>query len=1186
MTNRIISQLIKRSKVIFINSKSTLSSSFFFAAILSLAFNPFVFSYMIGYRKFDRIMGNATLVGIDAALRIQFFQVFNFVLIPVFLCVGVLFCNYFTSKMNDKAIDGNINEALSFLNSVSLCAFALTIIFILNKYNFSIDVGINVEQYFILTMPFIISVATLYYIKHPFVNFEIYRLGIFISLGLTLFITFLFQNASASNAVCSLFRFYGIFTISTIITVIIINSRIFLDFERLSLAFIPLSYGLLFAGLSLEVFNILNQHGIFIVNRLVGAKAVFVVFVLFSILLFIFANKKCIVRIKSYHQWETISIIGLLLSLSYFMAIPPLQINAGTDLFEQANHGMLANDFLTWGRFPMINSFDAHTLSCSLGMLVYGILNGDLLGASYYNYSFVWLLPTVLCTYLVYQIIFDKYFAFFFLLIAPRLSTLSVDMGVISIIAMLYAVRKQTFKAYLCLFFSVAVGLIYSIPTGFAYGGTAVIVTVIYLILGITNKRKFTDESIAFFKASCVFVGIMAVLYVGICFQQHLNPIKRAFEFLSVAMSTNNWSYVSLGDQSSLTFGLLYSILPIIVVACFIILITHFKKDPICYAASAFLLTYVMNVTRSLQRHSLAENSVDNVIYTAVLGVSLCIAAITPKQKRAVFVYFGMFVATAIINIGAIQGAGSIASSVISIVNNPAIYYDGATEKTTRVDLSAPLLRYKNQIGMINSVIPAGETYLDLSGQTMLYALSGREKPVYLNQSVTETSGTYSQKRLIDEIEEYDGVCDFALVNTLTWTMNIDGVNGFYRYYCVFEYLYQNYYPLCATTDDFTLWVRKSRYDKVSFRDKIEEYASFPLTIGETNTTSDLTIRSEVPLILKCGANDPIIIMPLAVPVTITPYERVSYEIELKYKSSVGGNCQIFYDFDGYNEKDSAIHTLTATHEYKVEYFNIAPRQDLTELKAIRIDPPSGSEFEVKSIRILRDRFDNINNVRFDIPIRHSDLTDNNWTNGILNGNPSHMLFSTSVADVLSKAKVIYSSTGFANVINIAVKEDLVSIETDKDASMFADGVVSADLFDDSRRIKPIGYDYLGRTHITNIGQIPYLWGQYDTKKSWNNTVVTSRNCSIGTISDNIQKKSKYALIEIDSPAKGNAVLAFQNSVGENVSLFNFTLLAGNNRYIIRCSTDWWWNNGVIRKYHVSTDSDVIFHKIKFLVGD
>lgn len=757
------------------------------------------------------------------------------------------------------------------------------------------------------------------------------------------------------------------------------------------------------------------------------------------------SKKDGLKKIKSFPHWETISLVGVLLSLYYFTAIPPLSINAGTELFEQANHGMLANDLLAWGRFPMINSFDAHTLYSSLGCILYGVVNGDILGASYFGYSFVWLLPAVICTFLIYKNVFDKYFAFLLIVLAPYAFTSTINMGVISIVALLYAVRKKTFSSFLWLLLSVVIGLVYNIPSGYSYGIASVFIILIILIRGMVKERKYTSELNKFIKALGVFITITGGLYIGICLQQHLNPIKRALEFISIAASTNNWTYATLGDSTTSTFGLLYSILPLIVIVCLAWLVTHFKNEPLYYVSSALLLAYVFNITRTLQRHSLAENNVTYVIGPSLLGIAMFLAWIAPKDKRTVVVVSSVLVLTVIFNINTLQNANTVAKTALETVCNSSIYYDGPTEKVTRVNLTPPMEEHKAVLNMINSIIPEGETYLDMTGNTMLYALSGREKPVYANQSVTELSGEYSQKRLVEEVEEdYEGICDFALVNLDFPAINIDGVNGRYRYYVVFEYLYDNYRPLCKT-GNYVLWVRNSRYDDFKFTDEVQ-----------------------------------------------------------------------------------------------------------------------------------------IDKISFDPPVCCAPVTDVNWTNGILNGNPNHMLFARNEAEDLINAKVVYSSSDSANVTNIIVNEDWVRIETDKDASIFADGITAADV----QPIISADYDYYGLTHSTDIGQIPYLWGQYDKKKSWNNALVQADYTTQGEVGNETQRNAKYVLITLETETDGSAVLAFQNAEGDNVSEFHFTLKKGTNRYMIRCSTDWWWNRNVIVSYSVAADVEIAFDSINFLVGD
>jgi len=1077
-------------KNVLSNAGRTLPTSLFFTALLSLTINPFS-ENSIGFTSFNRVFGSASFVGIDASQRISNFNIFNIAIIPLFLVISVLFCHWFTKRAEQKTEE---NE-FSFLNAVSICGLALTVIFVFNKYN---NLGrLDCFQNYGIQISLVIILATLIFIKRPFLDFKMFKFALYASFGIALFVNFLLQDPNIQSSPTS-FRFGIILLICTAAVLAVLRIMNVDDLSRLKFAFVPLSFGMLFSGFALEFCNILNQHGVLIENRMLAAKLTYGLCIIVCIALYALGGRRFMRKLKEFAHWETLAIIGLLVSLSFFTAVPPLQITTGAEVFEQANAGMLVNDLLSWGKIPIVNSFDGHMLAHSLGSIAYGLFNGDILGASYFSYNFIWLLPTIVCLFLVYKNIFGKDFAFFFMIIVPALSTLSVKFGIISIIALIYALKKRTFFAYLWLLFSVVISTLYEAPTGLSYGGGVLLIAVIVLVADAVKERKITSDIKAFGKSLGVFTSVMVIAWSGLCLIQGVNPIKRALEFVGIAQSTNTWTYSIVGDTASTTFSLLYSILPIIAIACLIWLIIKFERTPSHIASAALLIAYILNFTRALGRHSLAENSVNLVMWSAILGIALFVTAVFPKRKQVAFIVIGVFVTTAVFNVAAFQNAKSIANTAITTANDPATYYDGESEKTTRVDLTVPLTTYSDVLGMIDTVIPQGETYFDLSGQTLMYALSGREKPVYINQSPLHLSGEYSQEQFISQVENFSGTCDFALLFDGAFSVGfgggLDGVSQPYRYYKVYEYLYENYRPLCKSPDNFYLWIKKDRYDDFALEEAKEEYAEISL---DTTALNDITVKLDSSLVLQSGSNDPCISFPLK-EANIIPADNAIYEVKVVYKTSVSEECQMFYDFDGINEKESTKRTLTASNEYTEAYFPIPYRQETTALNAIRLDPPDNSVIEIKSISIVA-------------------VT--------VSGSPSD-------------------------------------------------------------RLRQADYDYLGTLHTTKLGQIPHIWGQYDKKKSWNNKSVCEYTEASGDISDYVQEKARYTMITVESQTTGNAALSFQNANGENISVFEFTLLEGKNRYIIRSSIDWWWNSGNISKFTINTDVNINLSSVNFLVGD
>lgn len=1157
------------------------------ASILSLAFDPIKASYEADYMEFDRTIGIGTLAGVNSELRIKLYMFFYLIFIPLCVMASMILCSCFVRSIKEKLDDPDIKEALEFLDASSICALILVLIFIINKYTY-INADI-INSIIVLTIPVVVSICTLFFLRFPVIRFKVYRFGMILSLSFSLFINFMLQT----NTESSLYRFYIIYAITSVIVQLILARTRFKDFDRLAFAAVPLTYAMLIAGISLELFNVLNRHNIFIIDRLASAKLVFAALVVLSVLLFALAEKGFLKKLKTYPHWETISLIGIILSFVYFGDVPPQSVVANSELFENANHGLLVDDFLNWGKFPIINSFDAHTMRHSLGGVLYGLFNNDVIGATYFQYNFVWNCIIALFSFVVFKNLFDKYFAFFIAVIVPIGAIfplyMGFDVGVICIAAMLYALRKKSFAAYLMMFFSILLTLVFNIPTGFSYGGAVFITALVGIFVDKFKNSKTLKQSLlpTFLKALAIFAGIVIAAYVAICLQQNVNPIKRALEFLGIAMSTNNWSRPDIGDASTINYGLAYSFVPFAVVLCLLWLVTHFKSTKLWYATLAVFGAYVFNITRTLQRHTLDEGMLAHVLGLSLLGITLFFATYFYKHKRIVFAVSSMLLLLGLFNVDDVQNAVSPAARAINAFSDPANYYNGSEEIIERVDTSAPRTAYSRVLAMLDSVIPEGETYLDLTGQTMLYAFSEREKPVYANQSAAELSGEYSQRRIIEEVEEeYNGICDFALVDFDMWTMNIDGVSCFARYYIVLEYLYDNYRPLCQV-DNFALWVRNERYEEFYTDDSdvpSNEVCTVPMPQeGSGFIANSLTAEFSGSLRLICGEIDPYIVIPLEAPVVLDRTDSVDYYVEMTFKSDAAGLLQLFYNFEGFNETDSSRVNISLTEDYTTIRVPVSNRGSIAELNGIRIDPPSDSVFDISSLKIVSIPAEE-KMISLENPIFRADITDSNWTNGISNFDSKRMVFAREAAQLLIGAKELYTLQGSAEVTNVIVNENWIQIETDKEASFFDDGVTAVSTI--SKQFETIDYGYLGTAHSIELGQLPYIWGQFDTKEAWNNPLVQVSMGASGVISSDAQRQAKYAVISINSLSDGRATLGLKSSSGQSVTEFNFELNSGTNRYIIRCSADWAWIRGGIESFAVSTDVNAEVVAVSFLKGD
>jgi hypothetical protein len=104
-------------------------------------------------------------------------------------------------------------------------------------------------------------------------------------------------------------------------------------------------------------------------------------------------------------------------------------------------------------------------------------------------------------------------------------------------------------------------------------------------------------------------------------------------------------------------------------------------------------------------------------------------------------------------------------------------------------------------------------------------------------------------------------------------------------------------------------------------------------------------------IVLKCGTVDPQINLRL--------HRKLKRSLgtvicEITYTNTIMGNLQIFWDYGrGLSEKNSSDQIITPTAEATSILLPVTGWQFGTNLVALRIDPPNGTEFVLKSVRIL-----------------------------------------------------------------------------------------------------------------------------------------------------------------------------------------------------------------------------------------
>lgn len=110
-----------------------------------------------------------------------------------------------------------------------------------------------------------------------------------------------------------------------------------------------------------------------------------------------------------------------------------------------------------------------------------------------------------------------------------------------------------------------------------------------------------------------------------------------------------------------------------------------------------------------------------------------------------------------------------------------------------------------------------------------------------------------------------------------------------------------------------------------------------------------------VGIVLHCGRIDPQIYLSLS-----NPLERpsgISAFCEITYTNSIEGDLKLYWDYgEGLSEENSTHCFIEASAETASTYLRVRNWKSSAKLTAYRVDPPNGTQFVLKGIKILEDR--------------------------------------------------------------------------------------------------------------------------------------------------------------------------------------------------------------------------------------
>lgn len=500
----------------------------------------------------------------------------------------------------------------------------------------------------------------------------------------------------------------------------------------------------------------------------------------------------------------------LILGMAMLAGQLPVQLLPPDELFESANTGMAVYQLFQYGEIPIIQNFDAHMLRSFLPAALYRLLSGDELGSLWYGYS---VLPLAsISLYFFLKRYTPAWAAACLVLFFPWRSDVALAeyyailLGVFLILGRY--LDQDRLPRHFALWLACGGSILYvlDVGTSVTFGVAA---AALVSLVGRRQWRKLGRTLGTGLASVALVLGSMAALtlYKGVPL------VSRLKELLAAALSSQVWSGAALGEGAG--YWTAYLVIPALVVLTGAAVFLKWKRsgfaDPKGGMLFAMAVAYLVNFQRALVRHTVAEsyNNLFPLMGTALLFLPLAGVYLWEKGEKH---WPGLVLA----------GGYTLSLTLLTLAGGGALAWngslaDGLGSMEQYHEYSAPLTQVRTVLSaetedcyiplktFLDATLEPDQTYIDFTDDTLLYALTGRYKPIYVNQSPGLLNGEYAQQCFVEECRQAD--CVYLLTFTDFEKGTLDSLSFYQRYYLVGEYLCQNYMPLC-TVSQYTVWCR------------------------------------------------------------------------------------------------------------------------------------------------------------------------------------------------------------------------------------------------------------------------------------------------------------------------------------------------------------------------------------------
>ncbi len=766
---------------------------------------------------FNYVIGNNILNGFDFGAKLTKINLTLFVICPLIIIASRYIYKKFLIFKDEKL--ENIFSIMSLFGIIS------SFMSMINYYSGTAGF-LNISTCLIVEILIIIKAFDYFNINDYKLLITSSILGFCSTLESLFLVNLVLKSSYKINSIAFLIIF-PIFIFIFYKIILKLKNKNLLLLSASMIVFFPIFYSLF-----VELINILMSRNIFISGNIYIVIYILLSFVLIPIIYKVYQAKKVTFNIEKFYY------IMIIMGLVMLSIQPSSNIIKNTDFFESSNSGTAIFEFIKYGKIPLLETFDAHMLYNQISGYLYYFLSGDLIGAIFNPYAFLWNILLIYLLYKLFSFFFSKFSSLILVLFFPLLADLATCyyyLGIIAIIALIDFIKTDKIKNLLLYLISLIIVTLLKLDLGMMFCLSTFITLLFYLI--ISKKYKLLKKVII---VTISFVLGCIVVAFAISLLKNINLYDRIIEFINLAMSNDNWAYSSIGNLFEWKTLITYILIPLFVIYSLIILIIKNKdkfieKDYRYFILLILGLAYIFNFSRGIVRHSIFEGMYLCSLSTSILYFVLYFVTI---KKDSIIKFILIYISILIVLNMAVTTNQKFENTIIDSSLRTYLTFNNVysyTEKKDRVQISKKMqdvyIPLKN---LFDQVMNEDDTYIDFTNQTLLYTLTNREKPVYVNQSPGLLSNYKTQIDFIEQIENNN--VKFALTpaknNPLILNDELDSVLNNYRYYIITEYISNNYKPIISY-NNFILWVRNSSVDEVKSKldnlqsnitDDIEKY--------------------------------------------------------------------------------------------------------------------------------------------------------------------------------------------------------------------------------------------------------------------------------------------------------------------------------------------------------------------------